>query len=217
MSAPTHSSAPSPLPSPSSSVVKDVALWRRKSLTATILIAATATWTLMQVYQFHFITLFSWLVMFVLASAFLWANTLRLFGKTPPSLSDLELSEESVLKMAYVARAWLEEGIRLLFRVSVQEDWFMFLGAVTGLFLLSYVASNMDLLTLLYTGTLTSTTVPVIYYKNQNRIKSSVEWLRVKCERAYEIFDERAIQKIKRRVIINDENEMKRANEKKAQ
>ncbi|KAK4262256.1 hypothetical protein QN277_027838 [Acacia crassicarpa] len=214
MSAPTHSSAASP----SYSVLKDVALWRRKSLTATILIAATATWTLMQVYQFHFVTLFSWLVMFVLASAFLWANMLRLFGKQDTlSLSDLELSEESALKMAYVARAWLEEGIRLLFRVSVQEDWFMFLGAVTGLFLLSYVASNMDLLTLLYIGTLTSTTVPVIYNENQNRIKSSVDWLRVKCKRAYEIFDERAIQKIKRRVIINDENEMKRTNEKKAQ
>ncbi|XP_054823272.1 reticulon-like protein B13 isoform X2 [Prosopis cineraria] len=208
MSAQTHSSAPSPSP------VKDVALWRRRSLTATILIAATATWMLLQVYQFHFATLFSWLAMFLVASSFLWANTLRLFGKAPLTLSDLELTEESALQMAYVARAWIEEGIRLLFRVSSQEDWSLFLGAVAGLMLLSYVASKMDLLTVLYIGTLASTTVPVIYNNNQSRIKSSVEWLRVKSKRAYDIFDERAIQKIKRRVI--NENEMKRANEKKA-
>ncbi|XP_054823271.1 reticulon-like protein B13 isoform X1 [Prosopis cineraria] len=195
-------------------LVKDVALWRRRSLTATILIAATATWMLLQVYQFHFATLFSWLAMFLVASSFLWANTLRLFGKAPLTLSDLELTEESALQMAYVARAWIEEGIRLLFRVSSQEDWSLFLGAVAGLMLLSYVASKMDLLTVLYIGTLASTTVPVIYNNNQSRIKSSVEWLRVKSKRAYDIFDERAIQKIKRRVI--NENEMKRANEKKA-
>ncbi|XP_028764117.1 reticulon-like protein B13 [Neltuma alba] len=196
-------------------VVKDVALWRRKSLTATILIGATATWTLLQVYQFHFVAVFSWLVMLLLASAFLWANMIRLFGKAPPNVSDLELTEESALQMAYVVRAWIEEGIRFLFRVSAQEDWSLFLGAVAGLLLLSYVGSKMDLLTLLYIGTLTSTTVPVIYNKNQNRIKSSLEWSRVKCKRAYETFDERAIQKIKSRVI--NENEMKRANEKKVE
>ena len=50
---------------------------------------------------------------------------------------------------------------------------------------------------------------------SREKSKSLMEWLRVKSRRAYEIFDERVIQKIKHRVI--NENEMKRANEKKAQ
>lgn len=59
------------------------------------------------------------------------------------------------------------------------------------------------------------TMVPVTYVKNKDRIRSSVEWLKAKCKRSYEMFDERTVQKIKSRVT--SENEMKKKNEKKAE
>ena len=62
-------------------IVKDVVLWRRKKLNATILLAATAIWVLMGVYEFNFLTVISWLVIFVVASIFLYANMIRLVGK----------------------------------------------------------------------------------------------------------------------------------------
>ncbi|KAF7828762.1 reticulon-like protein B13 [Senna tora] len=194
-------------------IAKDIVLWRRRTQSATILIASTATWVLMQVYQFKFITLFSWLAIFLLASSFLCANMLRLLGKEPPSLSGFEMTEESAMQMAHTIKACSEEGIRLMFRLTTEEGWPLFLGLVAGLWSLSYIASKMDFLTFLYMGIIVSTTVPVIYVKNENRIKSLVEWLKAKSKRSYEIFDERAIQKIKTRVI--NESEMKKQNDEK--
>ena|ERR1044072_3974468 len=62
-------------------IVKDVVLWRRKKLSALVLVAATATWMLMQVFQFNFLTIISWLAIFLVASVFLYANLCRLLGR----------------------------------------------------------------------------------------------------------------------------------------
>lgn len=56
-------------------------LWRRKKLGTIVLIAATATWVSMEVYQFNFLTLISWLTIFVVTSIFLYSNMLTFFGK----------------------------------------------------------------------------------------------------------------------------------------
>jgi hypothetical protein len=61
--------------------MKDIVLWRRKKLSTMIIIAATVTWVLMEVYQFNFLTLISWLNIFVVASIFIYSNMLSLLGK----------------------------------------------------------------------------------------------------------------------------------------
>jgi len=62
-------------------IMKDIILWRRKKLSTIVLIAATATWVLMEVYQFNFLTLISWLTIFLVTSIFLYSNMLKLLGK----------------------------------------------------------------------------------------------------------------------------------------
>jgi len=74
--------------------------------------------------------------------------------RDPPDMSGLEISEETAFEMANWFRAWIEEGIRWMFRVSAEREWFVFAGTVAGLGLLSYVGTLTDLLTLIYTGNL---------------------------------------------------------------
>ena len=38
----------------------------------------------------------------------------------------LEISEESTIEMVNGIRAWIEERIRWMFRVSAERDWFAF-------------------------------------------------------------------------------------------
>ena len=66
---------------PSSDTFRDIILWRRKKLSATVLLTSTATWILLEVYEFNFITVASRLAIFIFASLFLWGNVLRLLGK----------------------------------------------------------------------------------------------------------------------------------------
>lgn len=61
--------------------VRDILLWRRKKLSLLVLIAATAAWVLLDVYEFNFITIASWATMVIISLLFLYGNLVRLFGK----------------------------------------------------------------------------------------------------------------------------------------
>lgn len=67
-------------------------------------------------------------------------------------MSGLEISEDAATKAADTCREMVEEGVRWMFNVSAEREWFVFAGVVAGLLLLSYVATFFDLLTFLYIG-----------------------------------------------------------------
>ncbi|XP_004512216.1 reticulon-like protein B13 [Cicer arietinum] len=192
-------------------IMKDIVLWRRKKLSTSILVAATATWVLMELYQFNFLTLISWFIIFVVSSIFLYANMLRLLSKEPQNWLRVELKEETTLRMAKKVRAWIEESIRWLIMVSTKEDLPVFVGVVASLLTLSYVGACMDFLTFIYIGILGGMTLPITYMKNEDRIKRCREWLREKYKRCYEIIDEnKAIKKIKSRIVMNEKEKEKK-------
>ncbi|KAL0343635.1 UNVERIFIED_CONTAM: hypothetical protein Sangu_1250900 [Sesamum angustifolium] len=133
-------------------VVSDVILWRRKQLNVIILVAATAAWTAMEVYQYSFITLLSWLAMALLLCLFFWGTIHRLLKKEAPDLSELEISEETAMETANSLRQRAEEAIRLMFHVSAEREWFVFAGVVACLYAVSELARRFDFLTLCYIG-----------------------------------------------------------------
>ncbi|XP_058777946.1 reticulon-like protein B13 [Vicia villosa] len=182
-------------------IMRDIVLWRRKKLGTFVLIAATATWVLMEVYQYNFLTLISWLTILVITSIFLYAKMLTLFGKEPPKFLRLEFKEETAIRMAKIVKARIEESIRWLFMVTTKEDWFVLVGVMARFLALSYVGTCMDFLTFIYIGILGCMTVPVIYMKNEDKIKKCLEWLREKYKRSYEVIDEKAIKNIKSRIL----------------
>ncbi|KAL6222529.1 hypothetical protein ACLB2K_005921 [Fragaria x ananassa] len=80
---------------PSSDSVRDIFLWKKKKQSVLLLSIATATWVLLKVYLFNFLTVISWAAMFVVTSLFLWANMLR----EPPNLYEmLGVTEETALR-----------------------------------------------------------------------------------------------------------------------
>ncbi|GMY11699.1 reticulon-like protein B13 [Fagus crenata] len=186
---------------PKSDALRDIFLWKRKEQSMLVLLISTATWVLLEVYQFNFITVISWAAMFILTSLFLWANILRLLGKDVKNMSRLEISEESAIEMANSVRTWIEEGIRWMFRVSAEREWFVFARTVAGLLLLSYVGIFSDLLTLLYIGIVTGMTVPVLYMKYEDNIKRQMEWVKVKSRRFYDMVDEKVVKNMQNRIV----------------
>ncbi|XP_059459164.1 reticulon-like protein B13 [Corylus avellana] len=194
---------------PASDALRDKILWRRKKQSVLVLLIATATWVLMGVYHFNFITVISWAIMFVVVLLFLWANILKLLGKDPPEVSGLEISEQRAFEMANMIRAWMEEGIRWMFRVSAEREWYVFAGTVAGLGLLSYVGTLNDLLTLIYTGIVMGMTVPVLYMKYEDNIKRHGERVKGQARRFYDKVDEKVVKNIKNRVVVEKEEEEK--------
>jgi ABC-type Na+ efflux pump permease subunit len=58
-----------------------VFLWRRKKLSLLVLLVSTATWVLLDVYQFNLITVASWAAMFAVTSLFLYGKIARFLRK----------------------------------------------------------------------------------------------------------------------------------------
>ncbi|XP_062075454.1 reticulon-like protein B13 [Humulus lupulus] len=194
MSTTTQSSS---LPSPASETMRDIFFWKKKKQSLLVLLVSTATWVLLQFYQFNFVTVLSWMTMFIVVSLFLWGNLLRLFGKEPPDLSREEITVESALKVALALRTCTEESIRWMFRVGAESDLTTFALNLGGLWLLSQVGNYFDFLTLHYIGIVMGMTFPVIYAKYEDNIKRLREGVKKQLKRYYDMFDEKVIKKVK--------------------
>ncbi|CAA0832774.1 Reticulon-like protein B13 [Striga hermonthica] len=179
------------LPGRTSDVLSDVVLWRRKQLNCAVLLAATALWTVMDVYQYSLVTVLSWLAMAAAVSLFFWGSIHRLLKKEAPDLSELEIGEETAREQAEAFRLWAQEVVRLILHVSTEREWFVFAGVVASLYLVSLVASHFDFLTLLYLGLIGGMTVPGFYMKNEGRIAEFGDKVKTRARKVYSIVEQR--------------------------
>eukprot|EP00258_Populus_trichocarpa_P045018 XP_024461037.1 reticulon-like protein B13 isoform X2 [Populus trichocarpa] len=177
--------------------VRDVFLWRRKKLSLLVLLVSTATWVSLDVYQFNLITVASWAAMFAVTSLFLYGKIAR----EEPDLSGLEISEQTAIEAARSVRQSIEEGVRWMCHVSAERELFLFARVVAALCLLSYVGSFWDSLSLLYIDIVVGMTVPVIYVKNEDKIKRYEEWMRMQARRLCDMVDEKVVKRMKNRVL----------------
>ncbi|KAK6116287.1 hypothetical protein DH2020_049963 [Rehmannia glutinosa] len=137
--------------------------------------------------------------MAIVACLFFWGSIHRLLKKEAPDLSELEVSEETTMEHANMFRQWAEEGIRLVFHVSAEREWFVFAGVVALLFLISEAARHIHFLTLCYIGVVGGMSIPVIYVKNEQKMTEFGEKLRFKSQRFCSIIKER-FQKMKNKI-----------------
>ncbi|XP_073158650.1 reticulon-like protein B13 [Henckelia pumila] len=175
--------------------VRDIMLWRRKDGGILLLLAATATWVAMEIYEFKFVTLASWLAMAIVVCLFAWGNLNRLFNKESPDLSRFEISEQSTAETATLCQQRINGAIRMMLHVGAESEWIVFAGVMASFYALSLLGSYFDLLTICYMGILGGLTVPLIYVKNEVKINEYVEKLKIKSERWYFMFREK-LQKI---------------------
>ncbi|XP_019185690.1 PREDICTED: reticulon-like protein B13 [Ipomoea nil] len=172
-----------PLPT---ATIKDILLWKRKRLNIAAIVISTATWVALEIYRFTFITAASWVAMFVVAAFFIWGNIDRLLGKEPAAdTSRMYISQQSAVKTADVFRRCVNQSVEFTLRLGAEREWYVVAAAVAALWVLSVIASHLDLLTLLYIGELVGLTVPVIYNKYEQKINESGQRLKVQYRRYY--------------------------------
>ncbi|CAH1421028.1 unnamed protein product [Lactuca virosa] len=165
--------------------MKDVIMWRKKRVSLGVVTTATVLWVVMEVYGYNFITVASWIGIFLVSSVFTWANIYKLIYKEEPSMSGLGISEKTVTGIANWIRVSGEEAMRWVFKVGAQSEWYVFAAAVAGLWLLSVIGSCSDLLTLLYIGTMVGMSAPVIWMKYDDKIREHGERLQMQSMKFY--------------------------------
>lgn len=184
-SAPADSSATSP-PFPRRSrrsihralgggTVADVLLWRRRNVAILVAVAATAIWFLFERAGYSFLSLMANAFLLVVVILFFWARSAFLLNRPLPPLPNLEVSEEFVGKAADEARAWINSLLAVGHDIAIRRDRKVFLLVTLLLWLVSYIGSLFNFLTLVSTGVLLSLTLPALYDKYQDHVDEKLD------------------------------------------
>ncbi|XP_076940552.1 reticulon-like protein B13 [Bidens hawaiensis] len=206
------------VPQPSSSAdevysAKDVIMWRNKPMSVGVLTTVTLLWVVMEIYGYNFITVASWIAIFLFSSLFAWANIYRIIYKEEPSMSAIGISEGTATEMARWVTETSEDATRWVFKVGAQSEWYVFAATVAGLWLLSVIGNSSDLLTLAFIGTMAGMIVPVFWVKYDYKIREHGKRLQMHSKRLYSMIDEKVLQKLRTKVNVP----RKEVKEKKAE
>ncbi|XVE87191.1 hypothetical protein DITRI_Ditri18aG0096400 [Diplodiscus trichospermus] len=185
-------------------IVNDIALWKRKKLSGSLLFTSTATWVLEHVYEHNFLTIASWVAILIVISLFIWRYVNRFLGREEATKSRLEnIREQLAMETANACRELTDKVIRWIFHVTdVEGEWFVFPQTVAFLLLFSYVGSFFDL-TRLCEGVMMGTTIPVALAKHGKPLGSIIG-------RLYEMAEEKLMMNSVKNNVVKEEIKKKK-------
>ncbi|XWS29373.1 hypothetical protein CRYUN_Cryun24cG0024000 [Craigia yunnanensis] len=153
-------------------IVNDIALWKRNRLSGSLLFTSTATWVFQQVYEYNFLTIASWVAIFIVTSLFILRHVNRFLDQEEATKFKLKnIQEQVAMETANACFELTDKVIGWIFHVTdVEREWFVFPQTVAFLLIFSYVGSFFDLPTLCL-GVMMGTTIPVMLTKHGDRLK----------------------------------------------
>ncbi|KAI8554561.1 hypothetical protein RHMOL_Rhmol05G0108100 [Rhododendron molle] len=176
--------------------VADVLLWRRWCGAVILLGSSTALWFLFEWAGYNLLSFTANVLLLLVAILFFWAKSASLLNRPLPPLPDLEISEESVLKAADVARVWMNHALSVAHDIAVGRNVKLFLQVASGLWVISYIGSFFNFLTLVYIGVLLSLSVPVLYEKYQAQVDEKLIVAHKIIQTQYKKLDDNILKKM---------------------
>ncbi|KAK7343484.1 hypothetical protein VNO77_12262 [Canavalia gladiata] len=151
-------------------LVADVMLWKNKRGAAAVLVSATALWCLFERAGYNFLSFVANVVLLLIVILFFWAKAANLLNRPLPPLPDLEISEETIAKVADVLQIWINRVLSIAHDIAIERNLLLFLRVAGGLWVISYIGSLFNFLTLIYISVLLSLSLPLLYDKYQDKI-----------------------------------------------
>ncbi|GKD38020.1 reticulon-like protein B11 [Tanacetum coccineum] len=87
-----------------------------------------------------------------------------------PPIPELDISEESVLIAAEEMQVWINHAFSLAHEIAIDGNLKALIGVVSSLWLISFIGSFFNFLTLVYIGVLLSLSVPFLYDMFQTQV-----------------------------------------------
>ncbi|GJN05862.1 hypothetical protein PR202_ga23531 [Eleusine coracana subsp. coracana] len=98
----------------------DIILWRDKTVSASIVAAATAAWFLFEVAEYHFFSLVCYAVMIGMLVFFIWTNASAFFNLPVPRVPETLLSERTTRQVIMTLHSRLTRLAYMLYDILRQ-------------------------------------------------------------------------------------------------
>ncbi|KAH9695363.1 reticulon-like protein B11 [Citrus sinensis] len=205
--------------------VADVLLWRKRCGGVVLLGSSTILWFLFERAGYNCLSFVSNVLLLLVAILFFWGKSASLLNRPLPPLPDLEISDQSVVKVADEIQVWVNHALSIARDIAMGRNLSRFLQVVRYsyffmlitrennlrrfflmrgfdhqvaflLWVVSYVGSVFNFLTLVYIGVLLSLSVPVLYEKFQDHIDEKLCKIQRVIQMQYRKIDESLLKKI---------------------
>ncbi|CAA2997256.1 reticulon B11 [Olea europaea subsp. europaea] len=176
--------------------VADVLLWKNWFGSAALLIGSTALWLLFERAGYNLLSFISNVLLLLVVILFFWAKSALLLNRPLPPVPNLDISEESVVKGADEMRVYVNRALSIVHDIAIGGNLGLFVQVFLGLWVISYIGSFFNFLTLAYTGVLLSLSLPVLYAKYQKQIDEKLIIAHKIIQTQYRKIDEQILRKI---------------------
>ncbi|KAK3017063.1 hypothetical protein RJ639_006994 [Escallonia herrerae] len=174
----------------------DILLWKKWSGGVVLLVASTILWFLFEIAGYNLLSFVCNVLLLLVVILFFWAKSASLLNRPLPPLPDLEFPEESILKVADGMRVWVNRTLSVAREISVGGNLKLFLQVALGLWVISYVGSFFNFLTLVYIGVVLSLSLPMLYDKYQDQIDDKLIVAHKFFQAQYKTLDDNILRKI---------------------
>ncbi|XP_051137799.1 reticulon-like protein B11 [Andrographis paniculata] len=176
--------------------VADVLLWKKGYQSVTLLVVSTALWFIFETAGYNLLSFISNALFFLAVILFFWAKSAALLNRPLPPLPNLEVSEDVMLRAADETRLWVNEALSLAHDIGIRGNLRLAVQLAIGLWLISYIGSLFDFLTLAYIGVLLSLSMPVLYDNYQDLINEKMHAAYKLVQIQYRVIDEKVLSRI---------------------
>ncbi|XP_022763444.1 reticulon-like protein B11 isoform X2 [Durio zibethinus] len=176
--------------------VADVLLWRKWSGGVVLLVSATTLWYLFERAGYNFLSFVANVLLLLVVILFFWAKSASLLNRPLPPLPNLEISEKTVGRVADELQVWINYVLSIAHDIAIGRNLKLFLKVAVGLWLVSYIGSLFNFLTLVYVGVILSLSVPLIYDKYQHHIDEKLSVTHRIIQTQYRKIDETVLRKL---------------------
>ncbi|KAL2537476.1 Reticulon-like protein B11 [Forsythia ovata] len=176
--------------------VADILLWKNWFGSAALLIGSTALWFLFERAGYNLLSFISNVLFLLVVILFFWAKSALLLNRPLPPVPNLDISEESVVKASDEMRVWVNRALSIAHDIAIGGNLGLFIQVFLVLWVISYIGSFFNFLTLVYIGVLLSLSVPVLYDKYQMQIDEKLIIAHKIIQTQYQKIDEQILRKI---------------------
>ncbi|KAK9049471.1 hypothetical protein SSX86_031560 [Deinandra increscens subsp. villosa] len=143
--------------------VADILLWRNAYGGGALLIISTIFWFLFERGGYNILAFVANNLLLLVVILFFWAKSATLLNRPLPPLPELDISEESVLIAADEMQVWINHAFSVAHDIAISGNLKTLIAVVSSLWLIAYVGSFFNFLTLIYIGVLMSLSIPFLY------------------------------------------------------
>ncbi|KAI4347212.1 hypothetical protein L6164_008044 [Bauhinia variegata] len=178
--------------------VADVLLWRKRNVSAGLLVGVTLIWFLFEVVEYNFLPLLCHVSITTLVVLFIWSTVADLLKWNRPEIPEIILQESYFHDLASIFYRRFNQFLQSILFISCGADLPRFVLVVVSLYILSVIGSYFNFVNSLYVVFLCIQTLPIVYEKYEEEIDNLVGTIILGLRKKYRWFEKRYLNKIPR-------------------